>query len=423
MFFFHGTRADAIEGIFKHGLVPPHPTDHNDDWARRLSGHSHQALVYLSTSPVAGKGGDPVSFALGWPGRNWRYPRKLPGYVVVIDLPSEALHLIHAVIPNIELGRFIQTHQTRGFFQHKVAFTQERRPLSLSNWCAFSWLGQYLRDAGVPLEAEPLNELLRLEVTYRSPDLPADLTPQRWRAFLTDYLHLMEHQAADLKGEQELQRQQRRLFRTYHLTLPADTLEDSHSARCRLCLEALFSYSYRVEGFESYPPLRAFLSEKSSRAKQQPLAENTALAPYLIPDNSANGRIVYHLASLLRVVAAHTAPFPEAELRRFWLERDPTWTWPQWYRAFPAGRCALPNLWRPSYGREFSERSLKQGDQQALTGPIPRDYILGAIQLSDGEKLLPHLRPNRHQGETLSTRLWRLAHDLRARYQGKPLLA
>jgi hypothetical protein len=422
MFFFHGTRADAIEGIFARGLVPPAPADHNDDWARRLSGHSHGALVYLSTSPVAGKGGDPVSFALGWPGRKWRRPRKLPGYVVVIDLPAEALHLIHAVVPNIELDLFIQLHQTRGFFQQKVVFTPARQPLSLSNWCAFFWLGQYLAEAGVPLEPGPVNELLQLKVTYRSSDLPENLTPQRWRAFLTDYLRLMEYHAADLKSEQELQRQQQRLFRRYQLTLPSDTLEDSHSARCRLCLEALFAWSYRVEGFESYPPLRAFLNEKSRRFKQHPLAEHEAPIPYLLPDTSANGRVVDHLAALLRVVAAHIAPFPEADLRRFWLERDPTWTWPQWYRAFPAERCALPNLWRPSYGREFSERSLKKPDRQALAGPIPRDYILGAIRLSDGEKLLPHLRPNRRQGDTLSTHLWHLAHELRARYQGKPLL-
>lgn len=422
MFFFHGTRADTIEGIFARGLVPPAPADHSDDWARRLSGHSHQALVYLSTSPVAGKGGDPVSFAQGWPARRWRRPRKLPGYVVVIDLPSEALHLIHAVVPNIELDGFIQVHQTRSFFQRETAFTDERRPISLSNWCAFFWLGPYLADAGVPLEPEPVNELLQLEVTYRAPDLPADLSSQRWRAFLTDYLRVIEYHSASLKSEQELQRQQRRLFRRYQLTLPADTLEDSHRARCRLCLEALFAWSYRVEGFESYAPLRAFLNEKSRRFKQHPLAKNAALVPYLLPDNASNGGVVSHLAALLRTVAAHTAPFPNADLRRFWLERDPTWTWPQWYRAFPAGQCALPNLWRPTYGREFSEHSLKQPDQQALAGPIPRDYILGAIRLSDGEKLLPHLRPKRRQGDTLGTRLWHLAHELRTRYQGKPLL-
>ena len=250
MLLFHGARADALPGILERGLAPPAPEDHQQSWAKRLSGHGHSASVYLSTSPVAGKGGDPVSFALGWPGRRWRVPRKLPGYLIVVDLPTEAHNLIRAAVPNIELDRFIETHHTREFLLGKAHFTAGQRSCWLFHWQVLYWLERFFRETGVPLEQEQCKRGLRWQVTYRAPGLPEDLTPRRWQAFLTDYVQLMELKSDDLGSQQEVRRQQARLFRKHQLTLPADILEDSHSAQCRLCLAALFQYSYRSKALK-----------------------------------------------------------------------------------------------------------------------------------------------------------------------------
>ncbi len=96
MLLFHGTTEPALDGILKHGLRPPQPGAAGHDWVWDLSGRSQGNAVFLSTAPVAGKGGDPVSFAMGWPVRRLR--GQYPGYLVVVDLPAEALDLVHAVV-------------------------------------------------------------------------------------------------------------------------------------------------------------------------------------------------------------------------------------------------------------------------------------------------------------------------------------
>jgi hypothetical protein len=57
-------------------------------------------------------------------------------------------------------------------------------------------------------------------------------------------------------------------------------------------------------------------------------------------------------------------------------------------------------------------------DRQVIAAAIPLPYIIGAIKISGGTRLLPRLRPNRRRGETLTCRLWTLAHSLRAQYIG-----
>lgn len=420
MLLFHGTRADALPGILAHGLLPPQPDDTHHDWASRLSGRGHGASIYLSTSPVAGKGGDPVSFSLGCPGRQWRYPRKLPGYLIIIDLPSEALHLIHAAVPNVELDRFIETYNIREFLLRKASFTVGPHTSWLFHWQVFGWLVRFFQETGVPLEQEVVQARLHWQADARAPELPEDLTPRRWQAFLIDYLALMELKSHDLGSPQEVRRKQARLFEKYQLTLPDDTLEDSHSAQCRLCLTALFQYSYRVEGFEGYQLFREYLYE-ATYGNKGPASAPLETSAYTIPAFQ-NGKVIEQLAYLLRVARAHVAPFAEGEVRRFWQAHARKWTWEQWYRAFPAERCDLPNLWQPTYGRDFSARDLLQPDWQVITEAIPRAYLLGAIKLSDGEKLLPQVRPNRRRGETLSARLWQIVHEMRAGYQGQPLV-
>jgi hypothetical protein len=301
-----------------------------------------------------------------------------------------------------------------------VSFTVGARSCRLFHWQVFGWLARYFQETGVPLEQETVQARLHWQVDARVPELPDDLTPRRWQAFLTDYLALMELKRYDLGSPQEVRRQQTRLFEKYQLRLPDDILEDSHSAQCRLCLAALFQYSYRVEGFEAYHPFQAYLVEYANGSNGS-AAGPLAISPYTLPAFQ-HGEVIEQLGFLLRVARAHVAPFAEAEVQRFWQGHARGWTWEQWYRAFPAERCDLPRIWHPTYGRDFSARDLLQPDWQVITEAIPRSYVLGAIKLSDGEKLLPQVRPNRRRGETLNARLWRVIHEMRASYQGEPLV-
>ena len=107
MILFHGTNGEkTIEKILSEGLVAfrlPH-------WATDLAPRFLDG-VFLSTSPVAGKGGDPVSFAMGWPVKRWR--GKGAGYIVVVDLPKQEQPRIKAAIPNLKVEQYIDSQKIR----------------------------------------------------------------------------------------------------------------------------------------------------------------------------------------------------------------------------------------------------------------------------------------------------------------------
>src|SRR5687767_262703 len=98
---FHGTIGEStVRSIFREGLRPAeHGDSSTSHWAHKLTGSPRDRLVFMSTSPVSGKGGDPVAFALGWPIRAEANPSGDPGYIVVLDLPPDALGGVRAVVP------------------------------------------------------------------------------------------------------------------------------------------------------------------------------------------------------------------------------------------------------------------------------------------------------------------------------------
>jgi hypothetical protein len=105
-----------------------------------------------------------------------------------------------------------------------------------------------------------------------------------------------------------------------------------------------------------------------------------------------------------------------------YLKHEPSWTWDDWYETFPAEACNLPKEWRPGVFRRFHASDLKAPDRQVIAAAIPPQFILGAIKISDGARFLPHIRPNRRRGETLSSKLWRLTHQIRSQYTGSPVM-
>ncbi|MGB0389321.1 MAG: hypothetical protein ACPGWR_31245, partial [Ardenticatenaceae bacterium] len=46
------------------------------------------------------------------------------------------------------------------------------------------------------------------------------------------------------------------------------------------------------------------------------------------------------------------------------------------------------------------EKELRHADMQVLTTSIPAEYIIAVIKISDNQRLLPHIRPNKKRGET-----------------------
>jgi hypothetical protein len=393
----------------------------------------------LSTEPVAGKGGDPVSFAMGWPVKGWR--AREAGYLVVVDLPPDALHLVAAIVPNLDLDIAVGVSHARTMLRQTFLVEARRMgqeseaPLAtwnLSHWCLHYWLACYCGSRGVALETSALDKILAAQGATANPALQADMTPTQWRAFLDDYFRVVDFAYVDHVPEAQTERWRKNILRKYGVTLPDDIEEDDHSRYCRMCMAGLYQHSYRIDGFFDYAPLRSFLHSMPKKSGYQRLPEGIVLNTYMIPTETKSGGLgtPQSLAQRLRAVAAHTAPYDEESVSRFfhkressaYLRREPSWTWEDWYKAFPAEACALPKEWRPGVFRTFSAADLKLPDRQVISAAIPPEYIIGAIKISDGARFLTHIRPNRRSGETLSSKLWRLTHQIRSQYAGSPVI-
>jgi hypothetical protein len=438
MLLFHGTTLPALDDILKHGLRPPQPHATAHDWVAEISGRSQGSAVFVSTAPVAGKGGDPVSFAMGWPVK--RLYERLPGYIVVVDLPPDALALVHAVVPNVELNTFISVYLTRSFLRETVRIEAVGQPgddqtlarWTLSHWCVHYWLARYCADHHIALTPPSLASRVALQLKGADPALPSNLTPLRWRAFLDDYFRLIDFAWKDIDTEEERERRRHAVLRRYGITLPDDVESDVHRKTCRLCVGGLVGFVHRFDGFADYEPFLAFLRAQPMHSSYHRLPAQAHIGPYVVraPIDHVGLEDLQSLAMRLRAVAAHTAPFAEdAVVSFFWTHesssrspRKAPWMWDQWYAAFPVEQCTLSHAWQPGYCRHFGAADLKRPDCQIIADAIPVRYILGAIKISDGARILPHLRPSRRKGETLASKLWTLAHAMRAQHAGTPVL-
>ncbi|HEX9411937.1 MAG TPA: hypothetical protein VF916_00395 [Ktedonobacterales bacterium] len=393
----------------------------------------------MSTAPVAGKGGDPVSFAMGWP-LTHRGGRS-PGFLIVVDLPPEAFERVHAVVPNVELESFVSVFRTRSWLRETVRLEASRGAgddqavlarWTLSQWCLHYWLARYCADHQIPLKPSALDAHVTLQVGGIDPALPADLTPLRWQAFLDDYFRVVAFADWDIGSAAERERRRQSILRCHGVVLPDHIEADDHSKHCRMCIRGLAHFVYRFDGFADYQPLQAFLRTLPMKSSYQRLPEAVRLGPYVMDAPLQDGGLgsVQSLALRLRTVRAHTTPFSDEAVLGFFRTqeasrkspREASWTWDQWYAHFPVERCTLPHTWHPRYCQRFGATDLKQPDRQVIAGAIPLPYILGAVKISDGVRLIPHLRPNRRKGETLAAKLWALVHALRAQYAGTPVL-
>ena len=177
---------------------------------------------------------------------------------------------------------------------------------------------------------------------------------------------------------------------------------------------------WQFHGLEDHPPLRDFLREKYRILKKSPLATDIQFSPFSIYDN----RFKQGIEKALQDAFAHFENFDESKLIRFFMEKENktlNWTWKTWYQYFPLNRNMLPAIWELDYGWTNIDEKILQPDHQVLMEKVPADFILGAIQISDGRKILQELRPNARSETTLESHLWKKVHELKARYRGKPL--
>lgn len=358
MILFHGTPADdtKLASILRDGL-----RGIDRGWVGCLVGHARPS--FLSTSPVAGRGGDPVSFALGWP-----WPVSLvhrpPGYIFVIDLPKPEHGRILTALRNRDLEDWFVARDAKAWMSSNDHF-----------WA----LHEIARRVAPDFETARALLVPRFHTIDKALAAP-DLTIERWRGFVFEY--------TAARTDKDLARVERK----YRITCSDPSLR-----HCELCTANLVDYVYEVRGF---PDLRLH----GRYGSLDVCAEKPGLA------------------TLLRVVAAYTDGLAPAELARlraasakwgndFWerLER--------WARPDPA---RLPRVYRPGFGAAPASEDLRHSDTQVLVDGVGPELILGAIQISENGRLLPGIRPNRRRGETLAAKLWSLAHALADEHRGAP---
>jgi hypothetical protein len=392
---FHGTTEDRLEQILGQGLSSP-----EGDPARG---------VFLSTSPVAGKGGDPIAFAFGWPMRHIRNSRHQSGYLVVVDLPPHEIGLVREVVTNTDFDVAWTARQIR----------QELAPGQgggMSLWCLLYWFAASLTDRRISLESQQVADKLRTRVGWRDPALRADLSSEQWTRFLDDYLLLMDVRRSDYPTEEALERERRRILAAHNIRLPDWIEQDSDSRSCLHCLSGAFRYDYEITMLQDYQPYQDFLEALYTRPDRQTCLSAAPIPP-LLPATPQHRPLIDNLAYVLRAIDAHTQPYRRDHIERFFLQRESAtspWTWQDWYAAFPNQAPGLPRAWTADYDRPapVTPDVLRRPDSQVHALRIPAHLILGAIQVTGGRRLVPGLRPDRRHGETLPSLLWRKAHQL-----------
>jgi hypothetical protein len=378
---FHGTIGeDTVRAIFREGLRPSKGEGSSKShWAHRLTGSPRDRLVFMSTSPVSGKGGDPVAFAMGWPlGRASRRSGE-PGFIVVVDLPSDALGGVRAVVPNGELDAFIE-----------LCWLKDH----LSDGRSFLVILQMVRSLlarRVPLDSASVGRELEVRIKRVDPDLgvEGELTAGRWAQFFEEYARLLDVRSDDFSSSEDLLRERSKLLRRYGLRFPSYIEEDGHSVSCSLCAGGLVELAIGVRGealdlsFSAASPVGRMLGLEGG------------------------------LADFVRVVGGQLArPLPEA-VDAVLRERGGTISLAEFFASVPADGGRLPPIWRPGYGRSFSGKDFGRPDHQVVAEAVDARHVLGAIALSSGGRLLGRFERGRGRAGTLASQLWGLAHDLR----------
>ncbi|WP_436772687.1 hypothetical protein [Yinghuangia sp. YIM S09857] len=389
---FHGTTDDCLASILRLGLRPlPHEPERG---------------VFLSTTPVAGRGGDPMTFAFGELGPERRHRRAQPGHIVVADLPPHRLDLVQEVVTNTEFDIAWQAQRVRDRLT-------PWHTGSLSRWCLLYWLGRSLADRrATAFEPRDVMAAIETRVRHRAPELREDLTPGQWLRFLDEYIRVMN---VTPYYDARREHRRRRVLNAHGITLPEWIEEDSTSRSCEHCVADVFSYEFVLTPLADHPGFADFCEALAARTGLP--RSGLAASPPVLSMSSLDRPLADDLAFVVRALQAHVEPYPAAAVERFFLLREcaaPPWTWRDWYAEFPRQAPGLPRAWTADHAvpAPVVPAALRQPDSQVRASHLPPDLIVGAIQVTDGRRLL--FRPDRRRGQTLTSLLWREAYRLRA---------
>jgi hypothetical protein len=337
----------------------------------------------MSTSPVSGKGGDPVAFALGWPFGRASNPRGDPGYILVLDLPPDALAGVRALVPNGELDAYIELCSLRSYLSDGSRFGAV---LGMARSIIARW---------VSLDSASIGRELELRLKRADPELgvEGELTAARWVGFFVEYARLVDVRAGDFGSPSELDRERRKLLRRAGLRFPEHIEEDSHSRLCSLCVGGLVG-------------LAMGLATPHGDPLELPIALGSPVGRMLALEGG--------LADLLRVIGKRFEPRSPEAVDGYIRERGGRISLDAFFQSIAEedwGR--LPPIWRPGYGRTFSPKDFLLPDHQVMAEAVDARHVLGAIALSSGGRLLDRFERGRGRSGPLASQLWALAHELR----------
>jgi hypothetical protein len=367
MLLFHGTRLDraGLDSVLDEGLRP-----FPKEWACSALGaarephdppHDPEAgFVFLATSPVSGRGGDPLGFALGW-GSAARRSRPTPGYIVVVQVPEPARGHLLGAVPNHELEQFWRVRRFLGCVE---------RDLLPGDLLALREVTAPWRERLVPV------------VTHLNPGLPPATSADQLQALMREW------------DAARTRRDKRRILRASGATVAAEDLEDSHTPFCADCTGTLFgTVELELAGLPARPP----------RARQP------SAPPRLRVGAAFQGGLDVPTVGLLldalgRWLRAHPA---EAVARAVQAGAAVA----KWARALEVPRDQVPRPLWPDFLTRFTDEDLRSPDTQVLLAGVPASWLLGVLRVSDdGHTLRPGLSGG---GGPVLSELWRRTHLLR----------
>lgn len=363
MLLFHGTRGgrDRIRSIAREGL---RAVDHA--WTHDVL-RSKDPTTFLSPTPVAGHGGDPVAFAMGF--RSWSGPRTPgDGWIVVVDLPHEALaSTVRAVIANRDLEQYFARWTVLSELASRAVGPRAVTVLEL-----LEELGRRPDLAEVARGARPVLLSHRRDVDLRGVSF-AD-----WRAYATAIAAAPSLEAVARAG------------RRYGVRWA-----EPEVPHCDLCVSGMADWAYELPvrlacTGEAPPRLRAHVGARDLFGEGLVAHARMAARWYEGVDRR-------EVAAGFERLAEASGHGPPGEALT---------------RLTPLDPARLPAPWRPGFGRTWREEDLRGPDVQLVCDAIPPEHVVGALRLAAGPKLRPWARPTK--AAPLAQRLWRGARALRA---------
>lgn len=348
MLLFHGTGGDRslVEQILEQGLLP----HGGRAWAEKLT--SLPEHVFLCTTPIGTRDGDPIRWAQG---RAWKERR---AWLIVAELPDARFdELVVGAIRNEDLTRFWTTQElVNNIFFDRIADVRR--------------VHAHARQQGVAV-----HELVQLVVNHVAEGLTMGRPP--------DAETLVQFEAAYYRASAD---RKAAVARSYGLAIPEAFARDPHYRDCLGCGHHLFDVRFEIPDV--------------CDARDRPLAFHRGAFTRL--DRQTFG---FHVDAVGQWLDACD---PQALVRAF--AQEPRIRLDVLAERFPPP-ADIPRTFSPDLLRGDLGSRAREPDTQLLLRQVPPELVVGAIDLGTRDRLSRVVRPNR--GETLLDKLRFASSQLR----------